>query len=731
MMLNPTLNMRLCSNLLQRFAGLIAAVLLVSAAQADTLVAPNNLATADYPFGAGTLVASNYHAQQVYGAQHFPAGIALLITELRFRPDRQYGNAFNTIITNIQVRLSTTAKNPDGLSTTDGLSATFANNIGADEVVVFSGALSMSSQFIGPPTGPKNFDMVIPLTTPFIYNPAGGNLLLDVRNISGSTASAVSGHAVPSDGGSRLGGSLSSATGGTDTGVEALQVIYTPTNAPPVPPQPTLLTRGPYLQSGTTSNILVRWRTSRLTNSVVHFGLSEASLNWAVTNAALAGEHIVTLTNLAPGTKYFYAVGAGDTNFAGGSNCFFITAPVTGQATRIWVIGDAGSANYGESFGVTHDPFGMRDAYYAYTSNRYTDVFLMLGDNAYGVGTDEEYSTNMFGTFPSILRQSVVWSAIGNHDAVNAATYQDNFSFPQNGEAGGVPSGSELYYSFNRGKIHFVGLDSEITPNTPGSAMLTWLEADLADNTNDWLIVFWHSPPYSFSSHDSDNPADSGGHLVQMRENVVPIIESYGADLVLCGHSNAYERSCLTDGHYGYSSSLAATMSLDAGSGREDDSGAYLKKDLGPAEHQGAVYTVCGCSGWVTPPTVSLNRYLKHPTTFIGLPQVGSMVLDVNSNRLDAKFLSHVGQVEDYFTILKGVGPEPLKIKTVKVAGGSVTLQFKTTAGRRYQVERATQLGPSDWQPLAGEITATGVTTKWTGAAPASTIFYRIVQVPN
>ena len=725
MMLNQTLNMRLSSNFLQRFVGLTASVLLACAAQADTLVAPNNLAAADYPFGAGTLAAANYRSQQVYGAQHFPPGIALIITELRFRPDYQHGKAFSTTITNIQVRLSTTAKNPDGLS------STFASNVGADEVVVFSGALSMSSQFIGPPTGPKNFDMVIPLTTPFLYNPAGGNLLLDIRNISGSMASAISGRADSFDGGSRVGGSLGGASGGVDTGIEALQITYTVTNAPPVPPQPTLLTRGPYLQNSTTSNILVRWRTSRLTNSVVQFGLSEASLVWAATNVLFTGEHIVTLTNLAPDTKYFYAIGAGGTNFDAGSNCFFVTPSITNRTTRIWVIGDAGSANYPDSFGVTRDPFGMRDAYYAYTSNRYTDVFLMLGDNAYGVGTDEEYSTNMFGTFPSILRQSVVWSAIGNHDAVNATTYRDIFSFPQNGEAGGVPSGSELYYSFNRGKIHFVALDSEITPNTPGSAMLTWLEADLADNTNDWLIAFWHSPPYSFSSHDSDNAADSAGRLVQMRENVLPILENYGADLVLCGHSHAYERSALTDGHYGYSSTFTATMSKDAGSGREDDSGAYLKEASGPAEHLGTVYTVCGSSGWVTPPTVSLNRYLQHPAMFIGLPRVGSMVLDVNSNRLDAKFLSHVGQVEDYFTILKGVGAEPLKIKTVKVAGGSVTLQFKTIAGQQYQVERATQLGPSDWQPVGGNITASGATTKWTGAAPVSTIFYRIVLVSN
>ena len=41
--------------------------------------------------------------------------------------------------------------------------------------------------------------------------------------------------------------------------------------------------------------------------------------------------------------------------------------------------------------------------------------------------------------------------------------------------------------------------------------------------------------------------------MIEMRENVVPILEDYGVDLVLTGHSHAYERSFLIDGHYGIS----------------------------------------------------------------------------------------------------------------------------------------------------------------------------------
>ncbi len=697
-------------------------------ASADTMVAPGNMATSDATLGSGVLRASSYRSQSVYGASHFPPGIALIITELRYRPDRFYGAAFSTTIANLQVNLSTTARDPDGLS------PTFANNPGFDDTVVFSGALACSSAFTGPANGPKDFDIVIPLATPFLYNPAAGNLLVEIRNFSGSTAAShLSGQFVPNDAGSRLGGSLTSANGSADSAVEAIFIGYTPTNQPPVPPQPTRLVRGPYLQNGTTSNLLVRWRTSRFTNSVVQFGLDHLSLNWAVTNSVLTNEHFVTLTNLAPDTKYFYAFGTADTNFAGGTDYHFITAPIGPKPTRIWVIGDAGSASIGDSAGVIRDPVGMRDAYYAHATNRYTDIWLMLGDNAYGSGTDEEYQTNVFGLFPDLLRRSVVWSAIGNHDAASADVYQDTFTLPAQGEAGGVPSGSELYYSFNYGNIHFVCLDSEISPNSPGSPMLTWLEQDLQNNTNDWLIAFWHSPPYTYGSHNSDDVFDSGGHLVQMRQNVVPILEGHGVDLVLCGHSHVYERTYLLDGHYGFASSFTPLMMKDSGSGREDDTGSYRKGSAGPAENEGAVYAVVGSSGWAWPGygTIPAGKYLKHPATYIGLKQVGSLVLDVNTNRLDAKFLRNDGVIDDYFTLLKGAAPEPLGIKTMRLAGGSLTIQFKTLSGQRYQVQRTASLHPKDWQPVGGEILATGATTRWTGVASSTDAFYRIVHMTD
>ena len=154
----------------------------------------------------------------------------------------------------------------------------------------------------------------------------------------------------------------------------------------------------------------------------------------------------------------------------------------------------------------------VRAAYDSVTGGQETDVWLMLGDNAYSFGTQRDYQEWLFGTFPEMLRRCVLWPAIGNHDVVAGASpvrlapYFDIFSLPTGGEAGGVGSGSEAYYSFDYANIHFVVLDSQGSDRSepPLGAMLNWLQNDLAMTEQQWIIAFWHHPPYSDGSHDSD-----------------------------------------------------------------------------------------------------------------------------------------------------------------------------------------------------------------------------------
>ena len=493
----------------------------------------------------------------------------------------------------------------------------------------------------------------------------------------------------------------------------------------PVNPPAASLVRGPYLQSGTPTNILVRWRTEDRAPGKVQFGLSPGALSWSVENSDTETEHSLSLTNLAPDTKYYYAIVAGTQVLSSGADHHFITSPATQKPTRIWAIGDAGTSS-ANSFGQ----WDVRDAYYTFAGDRHTDVWLMLGDNAYYEGTDLEYQTAVFDTYPALLRTTPVWSTMGNHETYSVEpngihAYFGAFNFPTAGQAGGEPSGTEHYYSFNYGNIHFVCLDSEESARTPGGPMLTWLEEDLSANTRDWTIAFWHSPPYTKGSHDSDNLFDNGGNMAQMRQNIVPILESYGVDLVLCGHSHNYERSYLMNGHYGFSSSLTAEMKLDEGSGRADETGPYRKPSTGPGANEGTVYIVAGSSGWATSQTG------RHPIMHSALLVKGSLVLDIDGHRLDAKFLRETGAIDDYFTILKGGASDPVRIANFHHDGGNITARWNSRAGKTYRVEQTTSLETPDWNPVSTDILASGTTTSWTGgtASPVNRKFFRVRQL--
>jgi hypothetical protein len=62
------------------------------------------------------------------------------------------------------------------------LSPTFADNVGADDLVVHNGPITLSTANTGPDLGPRDFDIIITLINPFLYDPAAGNLLIDFRS---------------------------------------------------------------------------------------------------------------------------------------------------------------------------------------------------------------------------------------------------------------------------------------------------------------------------------------------------------------------------------------------------------------------------------------------------------------------------------------------------------------------------------------------------------------------
>ncbi|HVK17593.1 MAG TPA: S8 family serine peptidase [Fimbriiglobus sp.] len=139
-------------------------------ADSDVTV-PAALETADgntnnaWPFHIGFFGQPSMRYQQIYSAGAFSdSGV---IDEVRFRSN---GGAFSASGIDVRIRLGYAA------TTVATVSPTFASNIGAGLVTVFDGLLSLSSSGVA-----SLFDVVIDVADLFDYDPALGDLLLDIE----------------------------------------------------------------------------------------------------------------------------------------------------------------------------------------------------------------------------------------------------------------------------------------------------------------------------------------------------------------------------------------------------------------------------------------------------------------------------------------------------------------------------------------------------------------------
>ncbi|QDT14268.1 purple acid phosphatase family protein [Alienimonas californiensis] len=437
-----------------------------------------------------------------------------------------------------------------------------------------------------------------------------------------------------------------------------------------------VLSRGPYLQMGTPDSMAILWRTEGPIRPTVRYGRSPDQLDHVVEDDGITvrvspdqsnGDDLprlhsapeqtyqyeAQLTGLEAGTEYYYQVFDGERALAGGdADHRFATHPQPGQARplRFWVVGDSGTG--GKDQKLVHD--AMRQ--FTGDQDRPLDLYVHVGDMAYGSGTDDQFQERFFEIYQPTLRNVVCWPAMGNHEGhtskgeTGVGPYYDAYRVPTRGEAGGAASGTEAYYAFDYGRVHFVCLDSHDLDRSPAGAMAQWLRADLEKTNADWLIAFWHHPPYTKGSHDSDRERQ----LVEMRTHVMPILESAGVDLVLTGHSHIYERSMLIDGAYA-TPTTAEGVVLDDGDGDPSGDGSY-RKSAGLRPNEGAVQVVAGHGG------AGLSRKGTMPVMKRILLEHGSVVVDVDGDALTAVMINKHGETRDLFQIVKRGEVSPQRI---------------------------------------------------------------------
>ncbi|MCA9709135.1 MAG: metallophosphoesterase family protein [Myxococcales bacterium] len=463
------------------------------------------------------------------------------------------------------------------------------------------------------------------------------------------------------------------------------------------------LERPPYLQLATPTSITVVWTTLADSTGAIEYGPAPDRLGTMVPSAGAGTQHEVTLDGLTPSTRYYYRVLGDGAPLAGGDDQHtFRTPPPVGPSAkfRAWIVGDSGTGDNMQAL--------VRDAMVQHAGVDQPHLYLHMGDMAYSDGTYDEFTDNFYLPYQDVLRNTPVWPTMGNHKGhssdsrTQTGPYYGSYVLPTAGQAVGLASRTEAYYSFDYAHVHFVVLDSHDSDRSPGGPMLTWLANDLMSTNQEWIIAYWHHPPYTKGSHDSDTE----GQLVDMRENALPVLEAGGVDLVLGGHSHIYERTYLLDGAY-QTPSQAGVGVLDASDGRVDGDGPYPKPP-GLSGHQGAVYVVAGHGG------TGVSQDDVHPLVFFDEVANGSCLLDVQGNRLSLINVRFDGEITDRVAILKGDGVmidrpdggeslsagqvEPIRWATVGTIP-DVRLEYSIDGGQQWVVieDSIPNTGSYDW----------------------------------
>jgi predicted MPP superfamily phosphohydrolase len=188
-----------------------------------------------------------------------------------------------------------------------------------------------------------------------------------------------------------------------------------------------------------------------------------------------------------------------------------LSLPLKDGSLRFAVIGDTGSGSSKQS--------QLGELMFQYRSIFPYEFVLMMGDNLYGSETPKDFEKKFSDPYKKILDSKVkFYATLGNHDLALQVNYAN---FNMNGKE---------YYRIKKGSVAFYSLNS----NYMDQKQVKWLEDELAKDTSDWKVCFFHHPPYSSAKkHGSDD---------QLREVVEPIFIKYGVNVVLTGHDHVYER---------------------------------------------------------------------------------------------------------------------------------------------------------------------------------------------
>lgn len=259
-------------------------------------------------------------------------------------------------------------------------------------------------------------------------------------------------------------------------------------------------------------SIIIVWETEGSTSGEIVYGETD-EYGSSVTDPVMGTSHAITLTNLAPYTTYHYRVEEDGLPLS--PDAAFRTAAGPDQTKFTFV-----------AFGDTRTQHQIHQEIVDRIVELEPDFALHTGDLVYK-GNEFPNWEVFFEIEKELMSYVPLFPALGNHEE-NHQHYFDLFYLP----------GNEHWYTFDYGNARFIFLQVDgIVDYGPGSEQYTWMERELVANTQPWLFVNFHIPPYTSIRRDESDIEH------EVREALTPLFEQYGVDVVFTGHNHNYERN--------------------------------------------------------------------------------------------------------------------------------------------------------------------------------------------
>ena len=312
---------------------------------------------------------------------------------------------------------------------------------------------------------------------------------------------------------------------------------------------PTGFRKGPYLiYPGDPTTIRVLWQAHATIPCTLEWGTNTQYSTGAILTTEYGDDHqhAYLISNLVPGTRYFYRVFVGEVPFVAS----FVTAPaVDATAVKLMLHGDS------QANAASHDSVSAAMVREYIADPAYQSLILGVGDVSNFGMLESDWDQYFFNPVWTHTRERLAHvpfnTAIGNHELYASATTYD-LDAPLFRKYFPYPFVADRYWSFDYGPAHILiadlypwyydpGLPNLIPPGFISPEQAAWIESDLSATDKPWKLVIVHEPGWSAGPHPN-NPS--------VQDTLHALCATYGVDVVFAGHNHYYARAEADDIRY-------------------------------------------------------------------------------------------------------------------------------------------------------------------------------------